>query len=223
MASNTPALLDTLDAAIVDNLLPFFAKLAAQHLVGESSYTGYPGVSSLISRRHEDLDGRFFWWINRFIVDDTTFDVAYGDKEFLIETKLFYAGIRDRFAPWEILSAAQVDEPLVVSGETWVLSPDFITRVISRISNGIRQHWDILHKPTPKIIDRALVLRGKRMIFAQEEQRHQDRKRAEIKVSTAFHAGNYAKAKQLLLPFKDDVELTPASIKILEIIKKKLK
>lgn len=222
MATNTPALLDTLDTAIAEKILPFFLPLGARHIMGESCYDGYPAASSLKPRCHEELDGRFFWWINRFIVGETTFEIAYGDREFLIEPMLFYAGIPDRFAPWELLTAAQISEPLVVSGEVWVLAPDFVIQVIDRLADGIRQHWNILGKPMPEIIDRALVLRGKRMVFAQEEQRRHDRDRANIQASTAFHAGRYAEAKHLLEPFCSDVELSPSSAKILEMVKKKL-
>ncbi len=169
------------------------------------------------------MDGRFFWWISRFVVGDPTFEIAYGDREFLIETMLFYAGIPDRFAPWELLSAAQVAEPHVVSGEAWVLAPDFVTRVIDRLTCGIRQHWSILGMPMPQVIDRARVLRGKRMLFAKEEQRRLNRDRASIQASAAFHAGGYAHAKCLLEPFRDDAELTRSSAKLLEMAERRLK
>ncbi len=223
MAANTTALLDTLDAAIVEKIQPFFLPLGARHIVSESCHDGYLAASSLKPRRHEELDGRFFWWINRFIVGETTFEIAYGDREFLIEPTLFYAGIPNRFAPWELLTAAQVPEPLVVSGEVWVLAPDFVIQVIDKLADGIRQHWNFLCKPTPEIIDRALVLRGKRMFLAKEEQRRHDRDRASIQASTAFHAGRYAEAKRLLEPFSSDAKLSSSSAKILEMAEKKLK
>jgi hypothetical protein len=223
VATNTPALLETLDTAIAEKVLPFFVSLGAQHLVGEACYDDWPAASSLKPRRHEELDGRFFWWINRFVVGNTTFEIAYGDREFLIETMLFYAGIPDRFAPWELLSAAQVAEPHVVSGEAWVLAPDFVIRVVDRLSDGIRQHWSILGTPVPQVIDRARVLRGKRMVFAQEEQRRLDRDRASLQASAAFHAGRYAEAKCLLEPFRGDAELTRSSAKLLEMAESRLK
>lgn len=223
MATNIPALLNTFDTAIAEKVLPFFVPLGAQHLVGESCYDGWPAASSLKPRRYEELDGRFFWWISRFVIGDTTFEIAYGDRELLIEPMLFYVGVPDRFAPWELLSAAQVAEPLVVSGEAWVLAPDFVIRVIDRLADGIRQHWSILGNPTPQVIDRARVLRGKRMLFAQEEQRRQDRERASIHASTAFHAGKYEEAKRLLEPFQDDAELSRSAAMILEMAERKRK
>jgi hypothetical protein len=201
MATNTPKLLDVLDAEIAEKIQPFFASFGAQHLIGESCYDSWPAPSTLKSRSHKELDGRFFWWINRFIVKDTTFEICYGDREFLIETMLFYAGIKDRFSPWELLTAAGVSNPHVASGKAWVLAPDFMVSVIDELATGIKQHWNILGKPQPEIIDRALVLRGKQMLFAKEEQRRRDRERAVVHASNAFHAGKYSEAKHLLEPF----------------------
>lgn len=220
---NTAALLDAFDSAIAEKVVPFFASLGAQHLIGESCHDRWPGPSSLKSRCHEELDGRFFWWINRFVVGDVTFEIAYGDREFIIETTLFYAGIPDRFAPWELLSAAQVTNPHVVSGEAWVLAPEFTVRVIEKLAHGLQEHWKILGSPAPEMIDRACVLRGKRALFAQEEQRRKDRERAGIRASTAFHAGRYAEAQSLLNPFRCDAELAPSAAKILQLAEQRLK
>jgi hypothetical protein len=60
-------------------------------------------------------------------------------------------------------------------------------------------------------------------VFAQEEQRRQDRDRASIHASTAFHAGRYAEAKRLLESFRNDAELAPSAAKILEIAERRLK
>lgn len=223
MSTKTPALVATLDTAIAEKILPLFLPLGARHMIGESCYDAWPAPSSLKPRRYEELDGRFFWWINRFVVGETTFEIAYGDREFLIETMLFYVGIPDRFAPWELLTAAQVADPHVVSGEAWVFAPDFVVQVIGRLADGIWKHWSFLSHPKPEIIDRACVLRGKRMVFAQQEQRRHDRERASIQASTAFHAGRYAEAIRLLEPFRNDAELAPSSAKIIELAEKRLR
>ena len=202
--------------------MPFFTSLDARHIVGESNYGGHPGPSSLKHRNHDELDGRFFWWINRFVVGTTTFDIGYGDREFLIETKLFYQGIADQFTPWELLSAAQVSDPDAVSGASWVHTPDFIVSAIEKIGRDVQTHWNILGNPGQEIIDRARVCRSQRMFLAQEEQRNRHRDQACVLASTAFHAGRYAEAKHLLEPFRNDDKLVLSSAKILEIAEKKL-
>jgi hypothetical protein len=215
-------LLKVLDTAIAEKVLPFFLPLGARHLVGESRYDAEPTASSLKARRHEELDGRFFWWINRFVLGDTMFEIGYGDRESRIETMLFYAGGSEQFAPWELLSAAQVPDSNVVSGEDWVLAPDFVIKVIERMAGGIRQHWNILGNPSPEMMERALVIRAQRMRLAQEEQRCRDRDRASVQAAVAFHSGRYVEAKRLLEPYRNDADLAPASAKMLEMAERKL-
>jgi hypothetical protein len=222
MGSSTELLLDTFDSAIVEKLEPFFRPLNARHSVGESCHDASNAPCSLKRRRHSDLEGRFFWWINRFVVDDTTFEIGYGDREFEIVPTMFYAGIADRFAPWELLKAAGVSEPLVMSGEAFVLTPEFAVRVIHRLGDGLRNYWDLLSLPEAGRINRALAQRAERIVLAQQEQRRIERDRASIRASSAFHAGRFAEAHRLLEPYRNDTELARSSAKLLEIAERKL-
>ena len=217
----TSELLEVLDSAINAHVSPFMAAHGARHTTGLSNFDGYPGPSSITLRQHHNVGNGIFWWVNRFETGHTTFDIGYGDREALIETMLYYEGIKDRFAPWELLEAARVADKLTVTGEMWVHEPDFMKQVIARIGEGLTQHWSLLSSPSEEIIDRARVLRGKRMIFAQDEQRRRDRERACVKASTAFHAGNLGEAIKLLEPFEHDKELSRSSKMLLEIARKK--
>jgi hypothetical protein len=217
----TSELLEVLDSAINAHVSPFMAAQGARHTTGLSNFDGYPGPSSITLRQHSKVGDGIFWWVNRFETGRTTFDIGYGDREALIETMLYYEGIRDRFAPWELLEAARVPDKLTVTGEMWVHKPDFMKQVIARIGEGLTQHWGILSSPSEEIIDRALVLRGKRMIFAQEEQRRRDRERSCVKASIAFHAGNPTEAIRLLEPFEHDTELSRSSKMMLDLARRK--
>ena len=221
MATPTTILLKTFDAAIAEKILPFFASLDAQHLVGESCHDSSVGPSSLKLKPYAQLDGRFFWWVNRFIVGKTTLDIGYGDREFTIETFLFYDGIKDHFAAWELLSAAEVPRAQIIFNGTFVCESDFMVRIIDELAQGLRQHWNIINTPTPQLINRALEMRVERIKAYQQEQRRRELERAMIRASTAFHAGHYDEAKKLLEPFKQDAELTPSAAKILELVQKK--
>lgn len=211
MSTLTPALLAGLDGAVIMYLCPFMQKIGALHSVGQSNLDGWPGPSSLKKRKHAELGGVLFWWVNRFVVDTVTLDIGYGERELLVEPMLYYEGIKDRFSPWEVLSAANVPNPNGASGEAWVLSVAFMQKVICNVSNGIIANWQLLSSPPPEIIDRCRVIRGKRMIFAQEEQRRQDREKACIKASAAFHAGNFVEAVRQIEPYRDDKDLPRSS------------
>ena len=88
-------LLDTLDNAVNACVGPFMTAQGARHTTGLSNFDGYPGPSSITQRPHSEVSG-LFWWVNRFEVGRTIFDIGYGDREALIETMLYYQGIKDR-------------------------------------------------------------------------------------------------------------------------------
>lgn len=222
MRTNTPQLLAFFDAAVRECLCLFMKKAGAKHSVGHSNFDGWPNPSSLSNRAYQDLHGAFFWWVNRFELEYCTLDLGYGDKEFLIEPMLYYRGIKDHFSPWEILSAATISDPHVASGETWVLSVDFMRKVIADVSRGLITHWELLSEPPPEIIDRTRVMRGKHMIFAKEEQRRLDRESACIRASASFHSGDFQDAVRLLEPYRGDEDLPRASAMLLEMAKRKI-
>jgi hypothetical protein len=222
MNSTTPDLLESFDTSVREYFSPFMESHGARHSIGHSAFNGWPGPSSISKRSYQDLNGSFFWWINRFEFEGCTLDIGYGDREFIIEPMLYYRGIKDHFGPWELLSAATVPNPHVASGAAWVLSVDFMRKTIQSTSEGLIAHWTLLASPSHDMIDRALVMRGQRMVFAQEEQRRRDRERATIQASAAFHNGDYLEAIRLLEPYRDDDNLPRSSAMLLRIAKQKM-
>jgi hypothetical protein len=217
-------LVELFDKAVAESVQPFFKRFAARYTRGESCYDAWPGPASLKQRSYQQLSGRFFWWINRFESGSVIFEIGYGEREFLIEPMLFYEGVNDRFAPWEILAATETDEPEHrLSGATWVLDAPFVQDTLCKIAGGLQQHWPMIRNPGLHALDRCRELRGKRLIFAQQEQRRRDREHASIRASAEFHAGRYAQARALLEPFRPDVELSASAAKILELSEKKMK
>ena len=181
---------------------------------GMSGYDGYPGPCSLHRTPFTSIGQSFFWWVHRFSSDDAILDIGFGDREFIVETTLFYPTINARFAPWELLLAHKVSDSQAISGSAWVLSSDFMERTIAKMAGGIQKYWPVLSRPDPAIVDRAQELSGRRLIFAQEEQRTRDRERAIIQASRAFHENRFEEAVKLLAPFKNDDTL-PRSSKML--------
>ena len=209
-------LLLSFDMCVRADLAPIFLSLGSKHESGESSFDGYRGPSSLLTRAFSDVVSRFYWWIHRFTLDKTVFEIGYGDRESIVETTIYYTGIQARFAPWELLLAAEVSDPHVMSGNAWVLTPDFMQRTISSISDGTRRYWHLLASPEPALVDRAQELRGRRLIFAQDEQRKRDRERAVLQASRAFHENRLDEAIKILDPYKDDQDLPRSSTMLLK-------
>jgi hypothetical protein len=221
MDNTSSELIASFDDCIKKYLCPFMLSEGAKHSSGKSNFDGNETPSSLSSAPYDSVGNSFFWWINRFETDRCTLDISYGDREFMVETTLYYKGIDDRFGVWEIKMGAEIPEPTSASGASFVLSTEFMDKVISELSEGIKSNWKLISSPSNEVIDRTRVLRGKRMIFAQEEQRKKDREKACVQASTAFHNGEFKKAIQLLEPFEKDEGLAPSSAKLLTMAKHK--
>ena len=214
MATKSSTLIECFDREVREKIAPFFLAMNGHLVVGESCFDRWPGPSTIKLRDYSDMDGRCFWWINRFVIGETIFEIGYGDRELLVETAVFYVGVPDRFTPWLLLSAAGVREPQTLSGASWVLELPFMIQTIDNLAQGLRSHWEIIRSPVPELIDRARVLLGRQMLFNQEEQRRRDRERACAQASLAFHAGRFAEAARLLEPFREDADLPPSSAKL---------
>jgi len=223
MQDNSIQLLTALDRCIQQQLCQYFSEHGATYSSGLSGYDGYPGPCTLQAKPFSSIGNSFFWWVHRFSVHDSIVDIAFGDREFIVETKIYYPTINASFAPWELLTALEVTDPQAMSGNAWVLSTEFIERTVSRIAAGTRKYWPKLSRPEPYVVDRAQELRGRRLIYAQEEQRRRDRDRDSIQASRAFHENRLADAIRLLDTYKDDQELSRSSRRLLQIAQKKNK
>lgn len=209
-------LLTALDRSVCQHLAPCLAEFGAIHSSGLSGCDGHPGECTLQNKEFSSVSGVFFWWIHRFASEDAVLDVGYGDREFIVETTIFYPSIQARFAPWELLLAHEVPDSQAMSGNVWVLTADFMERTIAALAEGTQKYWPKLLRPKPAIVDRARELRGRRLIYAQEEQRRRDRERASIQASRAFHENRMEEAIALLSPFENDEELPRSSRLLLE-------
>jgi hypothetical protein len=223
MPDDSVQLLTAFDRGVTAHLVPYFSQQNMAYESGLSSHDGYLGPSTLHRRAFESIRGSFFWWVHRFSSSEAILDVGFGDREFIVETTLFYPSIDARFAPWELLVAHEVLDPHVVSGNTFVLTADFMERTVASLADGFRRYWQTLAHPDPSIVDRAQELRGRRLIFAQEEQRRRDRERAAIQASRAFHENRLEEAVKLLAPYQDDEDLPRSSKMLLRVAQKKQK
>jgi len=221
MPDDSVQLLNALDRAVSTHLCPYFTGQKMAYEVGLSSHDGYRGPSTLRHRPFESIRGSFFWWVHRFSSGEAILDVGFGDREFIVETTLFYPAIEARFSPWELLLAHEVPDPQAISGNTFVLTSDFMERTIAAMAEGISRYWQILSHPDPAIVDRAQELRGRRLIFAQEEQKRRDRERAAIQASRAFHENRFDEAINLLSPYQNDEDLPRSSKMLLHVAQKK--
>lgn len=145
---------------------------------GFSRFDGYPGPESLREADLENIPG-IFSYIVRYSAELAVLDVSYGDRELLVEAVLIYPKHSLRFAPWELVSAGKIDAEISkLGGANWVQTEDRMGKIIEDFAIALRPLWIFLSNIPHEAIDRALVQRGQRMRFAQEEERLKDRERA---------------------------------------------
>ena len=184
---------------------------------GFSQFDGYPGLCSLRVSDFSQIPG-IFSYVVRYSDREAVFDLTYGDRELIIEPLIIYPVHNLRFYPTELLSAASIpQEDDGLSGGAWVQSVDYIERIVAAFATSLRRHWSFFRQPSIEVLDRALIQRGRRMRFAQDEQRRKDRERACIQASAAFHSGDHRKAVTLLMPFLTDPDFPKTSRKLYDL------
>ena len=183
---------------------------------GFSRFDQFPGPESLRQSDLSKIPG-IFSYVVRYSTESVLLDLSYGDRELWVESALIYPKHNLRFGAWELAAAASIPgEHRGFSGGIWVQTIERMERVVDEFSSALRPHGRMFSEPSLQVLDRALVQRGQRMRFAQDEQRRKDRESACIQASHAFHQGNHQKAVELLNPFLKDPELPNSSRKVYE-------
>ena len=187
---------------------------------GFSQFDGYPGLSSLRTSNFSNVPG-IFSYVVRYSDKEAVLDISYGDRELLVEPLIIYPTHKLRFYPSELLSAAGITrEAGTLSGGAWVQTREHMQSIVDQFAAALRPHWTVLRELKPQVLDRALIQRGRKMRFAQDEQRRKDSESACIQASTAFHSGDFRKAVALLTPFIGDADLPKTSQMLYELAAK---
>ena len=216
MPASGSELLDTLESEVKKELDQFLVPMGALY---ESGFSTFEGEPRRLKKRRTHIPG-LFWFISRYSLLDLYIEIGFGDREFLVEGRLHYPKLNLMHSPAILAEAARRNET-ALGGRAFVLEVDFMTRTVQEICGGIKKHWDLFRSPSPQILDRAQEILGRRLIFAQEEQRKRDRDRASIRASGFFHQGDYRKTVELLAPFKSDSNLSKSASKMLVVAKKR--
>ena len=175
---------------IIADLLKCFSKRSAQAFQflesdfgcarreGFSRFDQYPGPETLREPDFSKIPG-LFSYVVRYSVPSAILDLSYGDREVFVEAVLIYPQHCLRFGAWEVATAAGIPAATRgLSGGSWPETVNHMERVIDEFASALRPHAAILLQPSPEVLDRALVQRGQRMRFDEEEQRRKDRESA---------------------------------------------
>ena len=210
--------LDTFEASVREGLDDFMHSRGATY---ESGFSCFEGLPRKLKSRSEGIPG-LFWFICRYKFPAMYLDVGFGDRESLVEAMIGYPSLALEHHPGILAEAAGRNEG-GLSGRAWVVELPFMQVTVKELTSGLKSIWDLLESPSEEVLDRAQQILGRRLIFAQEEQRRRDRQRDTIEASTAFHEGNFSRAVELLSRYERDDEFSEANRKMLTLAKKENK
>lgn len=216
MPASASELLDTFETSVKEGLDEF---MLSRGFTYESGFSCFEEDPSKLRSRGNNIPG-IYWFICRYSLPDVYLEIGFGDRESLVEPMLGYPAYGLKHHP-TIIAEACCSNQGGLGGANFVIELPFMGVTIAKLCEGLRLQWDIFESPTPQVFDRAQEILGRRMIFAQEEQRCRDRKRDTIQASSAFHASDYEKAISLLTPYEQDSEFTNACRKMLTLAKKR--
>ena len=170
---------------------------------------GYSYLSGLVEYRQgrqiitpynrQNIQGPFLA-VTRYEKDNQSLEILYGDKEFAIESYLYYDQVY-RLSLGQMLAAVKKSD----AGPTrhWLVThEDLIVESIAGIARTVKKQWRHFLCPTPKIIERALTIRGKLMEQAVREQHKQDIEDASREAARAFMEKDFLKVIALLVPYE---------------------
>jgi len=208
--------LDTFEASVREGLDHFMIPRGAIYASGFSRFEGLPRK---LKARSEGIPG-LFWYICRYTFPTMYLDIGFGDRESLVEVMVGYPALGLEHHPGILAEATGRNEG-GLTGRAWVIELPFMRTTVEELTSGLKSIWDLLESPSEEVFDRAQQILGRRMIFAQEEQRRRDRQRDTIQASTSFHRGNFSRAVERLSRYERDDEFTNANRKMLALAKRK--
>jgi hypothetical protein len=216
MPATASDLLDTFEASVREGLDEFMLPRGASY---ESGFSRFEGQPRKLKARSDGIPG-LFWYICRYSFPTMYLDMGFGDRESLVEAMVGYPTLGLEHHPGILAEAVGRNEG-GLSGRAWVIELPFMRTTVEELTSRLKSIWDLLESPSEHVFDRAQQILGRRLIFAQQEQRHRDRQRDTIQASTAFHEGNFSRAVELLSRYERDDEFTEANKKMLALAKKK--
>lgn len=162
-----------------------------------------------------------FCFIERFELPKVTLDVEFGDRESIVEAKLYYRG-EPCFAPWEFADAGAVKDPGGLAGSMWVLDITLMQEVIAAMAASLLESWSLFSNPGAAVLARVAERRRGREEANRKAQRGREMERAVAIAAGLFHRSRYVEVERLLAEFANDPELPPSAKRMVEIARREV-
>ncbi len=152
--------------------------------------------------KNQSIDG-VFWAATRYEKDESVFEIIFGDKDFSLEGYACFDRI-NRFGFEQIMDAAKKPNADIGGGRQ-IYSAEEVQETLQDIAQPFKNHLQYFTRPSPKLIERALNMRGKRMQHQIYERYKSMVEDASAKAAKAFLEKDYGAVVELLLPFERDL------------------
>jgi hypothetical protein len=183
-----------------------------------SGVAEYRNNSKIIRPWHGQDVPENFLALTRYERGDLAIEILYGDKEFTVESYVYYGPVR-RYALNEVLNAAR-KKPRGKTGNWGVTRPGLIDEMISNVALNLEAHHKTLLEPGDKLLERITTIRD--MQLEQAVRRHfaETIKTLSMLAAKAYRERDYRQVVEMLEPYKE--YLPSAELKKLQLAKKQL-
>jgi len=169
----------------------------------ESGLWDFSTPESKLIKIPDELSSTFLC-IVRFTKKQIRIELSFGDREFVIEGRIWYNEEidKDKFGLWEILNAAGFEYDKI-SGNMWINNSDFLCRTIYAMRDSLKNNIQLFTRANPQLITKAIKLREDRFKKDIREQSLHDLERARIRANDKFKQGEYKEVIEILMQYGD--------------------
>ena len=188
-----------------------------------SGLVQYKGGRAIITPYKDHKDQTIkngFQAMTRYEKDDDAFEIVFDDMYLSLEGYAYYNRVH-RFEFSEMLEAAKRSDSAILIKKKSVSHKESLRETVKQMAAPFRSHIEHFIKPNPKLIERALTMRGKRMEHQIRSHYKTIIEESCTKAAKAFLEKNYQSVIKLLMPYERD--LSAADLKKLEKAKQNCK
>jgi hypothetical protein len=111
----------------------------------EAGLSDSSSSSSLLKSWQDGASPSHFWVVQRFSRANMHCEIAYGDRELVLEGHWSFGVSQDKFGMWEILDAAERSDKHI-RGSSWVDSVDYLKKILLDMADSLKKNIDLSQK-----------------------------------------------------------------------------
>lgn len=145
---------------------------------------------------------KFFLAVCRYRLRKIVIEIVFGDKDDILESRVFFRKSKQLFGLHEIALAAGLSDPRL-DGGILIRDGNSMRQIIIALSAALKEHFALISDPGQPTTDRALKIRDERR--REETLGHRKRLFEQTRniAANEFRKRNFKNVIELLSPFED--------------------